>query len=72
MIEEIQGLTFGGEVLHVLPIVDVALQLLYVVLNVLALVGDWEVEGVITEAKLQRVDAITHPRPQTHLSFYLK
>jgi hypothetical protein len=48
------------EVLHEFSGVDVSFELLDVVLDVFGLVGDREVEGIVTDAKLKLIDAVSH------------
>lgn len=51
VIEEVELLPLGLEILHDLPCVEVALQLVDVALDVLALVGDGEVEGIVAQTE---------------------
>lgn len=60
MVEVIHFAGFGVEVLDVFPGVDVSFELLDVVFDVFRLVGNGEVEGVVTNTKLKLIDAVSH------------
>ena len=50
---------FVAYILDVGPIVDVALEVFYVVFDVLRLVGDGKVKHVASKSEAQRVKAVT-------------
>lgn len=49
------------EILHKLPRLDIALQLLDVVLDILGLVGNWKVEVLASIAEGKVIDLVGHP-----------